>query len=158
MAEDLAIELSSHAPRRRAINFLLEPTLQLKLPLYLLLITAVFLSLQALNGWMAFSGIYAPILRESGASEALYEVIRAQTHDFLIASASIGAGYVLVVIGVSVAYAHRMVGPTLPIRRHVNAMRRGDFSSRARLRQGDAFATLADDLNALAEELEKAPR
>ena len=46
-----------------------------------------------------------------------------------------------------------MGGPTVAFRRHIQALRQGDFDSRVRLRRGDAFNEVADELNALSEDL-----
>ena len=37
-----------------------------------------------------------------------------------------------------------------PFRRHIQAMKNGDYSSRVHLRKGDAFVEMADDLDELA--------
>lgn len=155
MSEDLALEMASHAPRRRAVNYLLEPALQLKLPLYLLLVTLAFLAIQGLNSWLAYAHFYEPLMRETGYADSLGSIVQAQTVDFLIASSVIGIGYVLVVVGVSVAYAHRMVGPVRAFRRHVQSLTRGDYASRVNLRQRDAFTEFAADLNELAKRLDR---
>jgi signal transduction histidine kinase len=52
-------------------------------------------------------------------------------------------------------YTHRMIGPVLPIMRHVNALKDGFYSHRVKLRRYDSFQELADELNTLAETLEK---
>jgi len=52
-------------------------------------------------------------------------------------------------------YTHRMIGPTLPIMRHIKALKDGFYSHRVQLRRHDCFQELANELNALAETLEK---
>lgn len=53
-----------------------------------------------------------------------------------------------------VIYSHRIFGPMVPLRRHVQQLSAGDYASRIHLRGRDEFKPLADDLNALAEILE----
>ena len=55
----------------------------------------------------------------------------------------------------AVRITHRYLGPMVAIRRQLKAMREGNFSERMKLREGDEFTDVADDLNALAEKLEK---
>lgn len=50
--------------------------------------------------------------------------------------------------------SHRIFGPTIPIRRHVQKLAEGDYSTRLKLRGGDEFQELVSDLNHLAETLE----
>jgi signal transduction histidine kinase len=52
-------------------------------------------------------------------------------------------------------YTHRMIGPTLPIMRHIKALNAGFYSHRVKLRRYDSFQELADELNALAATLEQ---
>src|SRR6185503_13559923 len=52
-------------------------------------------------------------------------------------------------------YSHRLFGPTVPIRKHLSALKSGDYSSRIHLRRRDEFKQIADELNDLAEILAK---
>jgi signal transduction histidine kinase len=63
--------------------------------------------------------------------------------------------YIFAVLLLSVGYAHRMIGPMVPIRRQTEALKNGDYSARVTLRKRDAFSELADDLNELAQVLEE---
>ena len=51
-------------------------------------------------------------------------------------------------------YSHRVFGPLVAIRRHIEKLTEGDYSSRVQLRSADEFQNLAEDLNRLAEALE----
>jgi methyl-accepting chemotaxis protein len=53
-----------------------------------------------------------------------------------------------------VTYSHRIFGPIVAIRRHVQAVIDGNFDSRIHLRKFDEFKDLAADLNRLTEKLE----
>jgi signal transduction histidine kinase len=132
---------------------LLRPALQLKLPIYVVLVTVGFGLVWALHGYVAFERLLTSAFEHTVASESLKEVFWFQTMDFLLASSLIALVYVLVVLGVCVFYAHRMVGPTVAFRRQLAALKLGDYSQRVRLRNGDAFVEVADDLNELAERL-----
>jgi len=141
--------------RRRKVNLLLQPALQLKLPVFMLLVTLAFLAFEIVHGHFAYSKLFKTIVTEAGNSPVLADLLRGQTRDFIEASAELGVLYVLVVVVICVAYAHRMIGPTVAFRRHVEALKNGDYRSRIKLRRRDAFSDLADDLNELAQILER---
>ena len=54
--------------------------------------------------------------------------------------------------------SHRLYGPMVPIRAHVGRLMRGEYSSRVTTRANDEFKDLVNDLNRLAEALEKNPK
>lgn len=64
---------------------------------------------------------------------------------------------VLMVISIfmGVRLSHRIYGPIVQFRRHVASLAGGDYSSRVNLRDHDHFFELSEDLNALAEKLQK---
>jgi hypothetical protein len=64
---------------------------------------------------------------------------------FVLALSGIGVGFVL---------GHRIYGPMVPIRAHVKKLIDGDYKARVRVRTGDEFKELVQDLNVLAEMLD----
>ena len=54
---------------------------------------------------------------------------------------------------ISIYYTHRMIGPSVAFKRHIQALKEGDFDSRVKLRTHDAFLDVAQELNELAEKL-----
>jgi len=54
--------------------------------------------------------------------------------------------------------SHRIYGPMVSLKRHVEKLIQGEYSSRVTLREEDRFQDLARDLNLLAENLEKSRR
>jgi hypothetical protein len=140
--------------RRRFANVLVEPGLQLGLPALLLAITFAFAALQAGHAYLAYGRFYQVVLAETSASDALQAIIHGQTRNFLVASGAITLAYAIIVLIASVAWAHRMVGPVVAFRRHVEALKNAEYASRVHIRRFAAFAELARDLNELAELLE----
>ncbi|HXV36818.1 MAG TPA: hypothetical protein VEC18_06705 [Myxococcota bacterium] len=137
---------------RRAFRFL-QFGAQLRLPLYLLLITIAFMSLFAWHTHSAYSELYAMVM--TAVPESYHEQILKQTQDFSVVGASILGGFVLTMVGFCVAYTHSLLGPTVPLRRHVQSLKDGNYRSRAKLRSSDAaHQGLADDLNELASILQ----
>ena len=139
--------------RRRARNSLIEPRLQLGLPIVLVSVTAAFVIGQLYQSYLAFGRFYAAI-EGTLNSQAHHRLLLAQMNDYLTISAVIAVLYILVVTAIGIGYTHKMVGPMVAFRRQVQALIGGDYSARVKLRKRDAFQGLSDDLNELAECLE----
>ena len=140
---------------RKARNFLLQPVLQLKLALYVLLLTLGFVLVTILFGKMYFEQTYITLIENSTQTEYVQAVITQQIHSFKSMSLLLLGVYAVLVVLLATVYTHRIIGPTLPIMRHVKALKEGFYSHRVKLRQYDCLQELADELNALAETLEK---
>ncbi len=52
-----------------------------------------------------------------------------------------------------VIFSHRILGPMVPIRRHIQSLIDGKYDSKITLRKNDEFKSVAEDLNKLAETL-----
>jgi hypothetical protein len=141
---------------RRAFRVLQLGT-QIKLPLYLLLITVGFMSLFAWHTHSAYAKLYGMVM--TAVPESFQEQILRQTHDFSIVGAAILGGFVFVMLGFCIAYTHKLLGPTIPLRRQVQSMKDGNYQARNKLRDSDtAHQGLADDLNELASILQHAQK
>ncbi len=132
--------------RRRAINLRVQPGLQLRLPIVLLTLSVAFAWLFAANTQKA----YARLAKVAVEEPWLQELVAQQHHDFLVVSMAIGAAYILFVVLACLAHGHRMLGPLIPIRRQIEGMKNGDYSTRTHLRVGDPCIDIAEDLNELA--------
>jgi nitrate/nitrite-specific signal transduction histidine kinase len=140
---------------RKARNLLLMPAFQLKLPLFILLLSMAFLVLGMLFGNLYFQQTYMSALATSTQPDYLQDVVARQTNEFKFLSLLLMAVYGIVVTAITAIYTHRLLGPTLPIRRHIKALRDGLYSHRVKLRKHDGLQDVADELNALASVLEK---
>jgi hypothetical protein len=137
--------------RRRAIRFP-QPVVQLKLPVYLLILTLAFGALFAWHSNAAYESLYGLVI--SSMPDSYRVTLQEQTHDFAIVSAMILAGYALFVLGFCVAYTHGLLGPLVALRRHIQALKGGQYGSRVELRKSDtAYLEMAQDLNDLAQSL-----
>ncbi len=141
-------------PRRRTKNFVLQPLLQLKLPAYLLLLTFAFAFLFSVHSYVNFERLYTIMLQHTDQPAYFERVIEAQTANFKIVSASMSVAYVMLMLAITVMYTHRLVGPTVAFRRHIENIKNGDYASRIALRRSDAFNEVATELNELAQMLE----
>ena len=142
--------------RRRAVR-LIKPRAQLKLALYLLIISLGFGVLVAANSWSAYGKLVEGTL--STAPAPFKQDIMAQTQIYLNVSMLLLGGYVFTVLVVTIGYLHRLIGPTVALERQLRAMLRGDYASRLALRSSDQLYTeLADQINELSSRLEGAAR
>jgi methyl-accepting chemotaxis protein len=140
---------------RKARNLLLKPALQLKLALYALMLSLVFILLTLLFGKLYFEQTYITLVENTTQGEYIQAIITQQMHDFKSMSLLLLVGYTVMMVVLITVYTHRMIGPTLPIMRHIKALKNGFYSHRVQLRRHDCFQELADELNTLAETLEQ---
>jgi len=140
---------------RKVRNFLLKPALELKLALYFLLLSFAFVLITVLFGKLFFEQTYITLIENTTQADYINAVIGQQIHQFKSLSLLLLVAYVVSVVVLAAVYTHRMIGPMIPIKRHVKALQDGLYSRRVKLREYDCFQELADELNVLAETLEK---
>ena len=149
--------MSDHkgATRRKLVNYLLQPLIQVKLGVYSVILSLVFASL-----------VVAILYRMTMDSlEILGDFVKDErTIDYIFTQYFGGVAwllflifvfYVLSNLAISIVVTHRLVGPVVAFRRHIASLEAGDYSKRVRLRRGDAFGELAEDLNRLTMKLER---
>lgn len=140
---------------RKARNMLQQAAHQLKLPFYIILLSVVFLLLTVMLGNIYFQQTYDSMMATSTQPDYLQQVITQQAHDFRMLSLLLLAVYAALVIVVSTIFTHRLIGPTLPIKRHITALQQGRYGQRVVLRRHDGLQDVAEELNLLAEALEQ---
>ena len=129
------------------------PGQQIRLAITVLGITGVFLALAVGNGYAAYSAM----LKSAAAMtpEIWQDDLIAQTRPYIVVSSTLAFGYFLAIVGVSIAFVHRVVSPMVALRRHVRELGLGRYGSRVRLRTGGGLlGELGDQLNELAASLE----
>jgi signal transduction histidine kinase len=102
-----------------------------------------------------FEQTYITLMENTTQADYVNAVIAQQIHQFKSLSLLLLVAYVVMVVVLAAVYTHRMIGPMVPIKRHVKALQDGLYSRRVKLREYDCFQGLADELNVLAETLEK---
>ncbi len=149
--------MSTPGVNRRSKLGLIDRDHQLRFAFYLIGggITALMLfclyKLVMLEQSMA--AIMAAANTPTDVSDALIDQVgRAEIH---VAAVSLSLMVVSVFTGVKLS--HRIYGPIVQFRKHVGCLINGDLTSRVHLRDADHFTELADDLNVLAEKLQKKP-
>jgi HAMP domain-containing protein len=140
---------------RKARNLLLKPAFQLKLPIYVLLLSVTFMMLGLFLGNLYFQQTYMSMLATSTQPDYLQQVIARQAHEFKFLSALLLLVYAALVTVIATIFTHRLIGPTLPIRRHIRALKEGLYTHRVTLRAHDGLQDVAEELNELAATLEE---
>lgn len=144
--------------RRKARNLLIKPGMQLRFSLYVLLLSFVFLLIGLLIGNLYFEQTYVTLMQHTTQSVYLQRVIPQQIAEFKQLALLLLGSYVLLMIVITTFITHRLIGPTIPMIKHVRALREGHYGHRVNLRRYDAFTELADELNLLAKSLENGKR
>ena len=139
--------------RRIIANLFVEPGALIRLSIPFLTMVIVF------TGFMFV--IYLELAnalkraQEASANSAAISALQ-ETFSQIVLAGSVGLGVLyLVCFGYWIVYSHRIFGPVVPIRRTIQKLTSGDYSTRINLRLSDEFKNIADDLNHLAEALEK---
>ena len=136
-------------PRRRLIDLGFRPGMQIKLPAILLLVTTGFAALFLAHTRKAWGSLV-----EIGLADPWLRVFaREIQQDYFVVSLAIACAYAVVIVGICLAGTHRIFGPIVALERHLESLKRGDYTSRVRLRSGHPLCGLASDLNELGEVL-----
>ncbi len=144
--------------KRSIRSFLLEPFKQVRIGLYLVALTLGFTVLLIL---LFFDVMYRQHLRTMemlGMSDGSSFWDLLDNPIVLTGLMQIGFAlvvFILITVVTSIVLTHRVYGPLVSIRRLVRSLAQGDFSARVRIRKRDDLHDLADELNELAESLER---
>lgn len=138
--------------QRRSIR-VVEPIAQIRLPVILVTLTAIFVSAFAWNSHAAYERLIDLTLAQT--QNAFRGTVSDQTGDFLIVSFALLVAYLIAVAGICLAYTHHLIGPRVAMIRHIASLKRGDYSARVFVRESDmVFRDMARDLNELAHVLQ----
>lgn len=140
--------------KRRLSNLLLEPLLQTKIGMYCIGLSIIFAVLIVLILYQNLGTLYDVFFELTDGKVKLHAVVLAYLQNIQAWLFLTVVAYIVFTIGISVVYTHRLVGPTIAFRRHLDAIKGGDFDHRTVLRKGDAFQQVADRLNEVSELLE----
>ena len=150
------INPSAEGPKKRKIrNYLLQPLVQVKLGLYSVLLAFVFAGTVAAILTIHLGDFASIVMALTNVEAEVNELLNTYMTDlwrWLVLSIFV---FLVANIVVSILFTHRLVGPTFAFRRHIRSLAEGNYQVRTFLRKGDAFIEVADELNNLAEVLEK---
>lgn len=143
-------------PRRR--RRLLQPSLQLRFPVFAILLTILFLVSVVSVLYVAFGNLFLEMLEDSPWSDYRSNAIQSQASAAISVVLICTLAYAILVVIFSIVFTHQMVGPTVAFERQIKAFKQGSFSTRVTLRKNDGFHNIARELNELGEILEKNSR
>lgn len=141
--------------RRKLKNFLLKPRAQLEIVINIVTLTIFFAMASGLIVYFQLDDIFKTLIVMSKISD---ETSRSFTHDW---STSLQwllvftLFYVFAIISICIIHSHRMIGPTVAFRRQLEALLKGEYKARIKLRDGDYYQNLAELFNRLAEQLDQ---
>ena len=148
-------DVHSGQRNRRVRNLLLQPLLQVKLGLYSILLALLFVVVFTSVLIFSFRRLFELILDLTDLRHEVMEVINSYMLELSGKLLLVVLVYFVFNVVISIVFTHRLVGPTVAFRRHIRALSEGLYNSRITLRKNDAFSEVAEDLNHLAEVLEK---
>jgi len=143
--------IASLGRRRRLVDLRFRPGLQIKLPALLLAITGGFSVLFLAHTNKAYGALLEIGLEDPWLRSLVQEI----QYDYFVVSLSIGIAYAIAVVGVCLAGTHRVLGPIVALQRHLEFLKKGNYSPRIRLRSGHPLSGIAKDLNELSEILQR---
>lgn len=145
-------------PQKRSIQTLLiEPFRQIKLGLYVVLSSLLFIGLASYLVFGAFKEQYEHIM-------TLFNVVDPEAQWSLIVNevfirnaikiSTLFGGYLLFLLVMVFRLTHRYYGPLVAIERFLGELQRGNYSARVSVRRKDELQGLVTQLNQLAEGLQ----
>ena len=156
--EEPSVTTGPFQVKRRFVNYLLQPFLQLRIGLVHVVLTVVFVTG---IGWFAWAKLreFTNIIASLTETEA---EVKGMLDEYLASVATTGLAlglmFIVLSLAASIFLTHKLVGPTIAFRRHIRSIADGKFNARTYLRKGDAFLEVADELNRLSEVMEKKSR
>lgn len=141
--------------QRNTRNYLLKPMVQVRLGLYSIVLGVLFAAGTLGVLYAALDRTTMLLLGLIDEKAEATRIISQQFEQAAIYLVVLSVVFVVSTVSVSILYTHRLVGPTYAFRRHLRALREGRYEVRTMLRKNDAFTEVADDLNLLAEELQR---
>ena len=140
--------------RRPVSGRLVRPRQQLKYAMILVCggIVAQSLIIGAVVYFMNQS--IATITAKSNLDPEVIAVITNAITNSLVLVMLVATAVAMAAILIGVKLSHRIYGPMIPFRRHIDELKDGNFGSRIRLRKDDDLLEIRDALNDLAITLE----
>ncbi|MAE97374.1 MAG: hypothetical protein CL910_22215 [Deltaproteobacteria bacterium] len=150
MADESGDEFSFLKNRRAAVSVVRLPGFRVGFPVTLLALTVVFSVVCAALGHHTYTALLAIEPPATGDSQFYADLIDEQVVSALWAVAVMAILFSLTLAGLWIFHSYRILGPEVAFRRHVEALKNGDYAARVHLRKRDAFVELARDLNELS--------
>jgi hypothetical protein len=158
MDKSKAIAAQKKRPKRTLKTIVIEPFKQIKLGIYVMLVTLGFIVVAGYFYRQAFEEQYAHVMEIFGVVE---EATREQVvvNDIFLRNriklAVVFVAYVGLMFWVIFRTTHKYYGPLVSIERFVKHMIEGNYSQRVSIRKGDELGRLVELLNDMAKSLQQ---
>ena len=144
----------TNGEKKRSIkNYILQPLLQLKFGIYFVLLSLVFVGVVIGLVYNRLNEIFQLVIELTDVPEEISAVIYNEISTVQIWVIGAGVLYFFISLLVSILLTHRMVGPTIAFKRHIQSLIDGNFEAKTFLRKRDAFTEVANLLNNLSDKL-----
>ncbi len=148
------------APKKKKRSFkyfLIEPFKQIKLGLYVIIISLGFTCLAGLMIFQALQEQYQQVMEIFTVVDPSKQWSLLLNNVFLSNIVKLGllfGGYLVLLFGVIISKTHKVYGPLVGVERFLDYMVQGNYWARVKVRKGDDLKNLAVKLNMLAENLQ----
>ncbi len=139
--------------QRNVKNLALQPALQMKIGFIHIGLSLCFAVAVI---WLVFTNmnhLFNLLIDLAGVQQEISSLAVDYFEPIKIKILGLGILYVALTLLISIKLSHSLVGPTIAFRRHIKMIIDGDLTYRTKLRDGDAFNEVAEDLNQLSEHL-----
>jgi len=140
---------------RKLRNFMLQPSLQVRMGFYNIIATAIFVAVLLLVIRMNFGAVYDTVLELTDVKEEVIDVLLEHATDTMRWIVGLSIAFLAINITVAIWYTHRFVGPAVAFKRHLDALIAENYDIKTTIRENDAFQEIADKLNELSAILKK---
>jgi len=141
--------------RRKLRNILLAPRLQFRYAFKFFVFSAITTGALQMVSYFVVVGVVQRVLTAAGPqSETLAPVI-----DLAVRTELLRSTWMLLFVGLgALAFTtkilHRFVGPTVPIKRHLDRLAEGEYGAECRTRANDELQDIVASVNALSDRLQ----
>lgn len=132
--------------------FLINPSFQLKLSLYISLIVFLTGLIYPITINQIFDVLIAKFTLSNPEIAEHYTSQRSQIIVYLVL---MHLGFSLVTFCACIFFSHKIAGPMYKLQKFLRGVREGGFTERLFFRKGDYFTEVADDVNITLEQIEE---
>ncbi len=141
--------------KRRIRNFLINPGYQLRLILWLTLVSVLLLAMNAWIFYRSFNENYAILLELAPMAGDTKNQLAAEMTMILFKLGTVSFLFLLVVSLLGIVFSHRVAGPLYKFKKVFREIQAGDPELRIHLRRDDEFRDVAEAFNEMMDSIAK---
>ncbi len=152
---DSAHDADNTPSRRRLRNFMIRPGVQIRHLVYVLSVGLVFMLVMFSFMLMTLTSMFNQAAQIANIEYDIQLAIQNAIISAWIVFTLSCLAFAVLSAAIGILLTHRVFGPIVPIRRHLAALKEGNYKVVTQLRQQDELKDVADDLNQVSAMLEK---